>query len=136
MDWIFTITNLGQLNLDITEVVPNHSDFTVTAPSFPVTVDAGESEDVFVSYTPSSAGAAIGTLFVLSDDPDEGTLQVILQGFGSSPDVEFSDYSHDFDKILLSLCYPEHYAAVIELARIKKCRGIWAERKSSTPIIA
>jgi HD-like signal output (HDOD) protein len=36
---------------------------------------------------------------------------------------------HDLGKILLSLCYPEHYARVIELATEKKCRGILAERK-------
>ncbi len=36
---------------------------------------------------------------------------------------------HDLGKILLALCYPKHYARVIELAKARKCRGVFAERK-------
>ncbi|MFQ6091535.1 MAG: choice-of-anchor D domain-containing protein [bacterium] len=103
-EWVFAVTNIGGQSVRLSQVRSTHPDFVVTAPVFPLTLGPGQSEDVAVSYRPSSVGASVGTLMIVSDDPDEGVLQVMLQGFGASPEVEFSSYSHDFGRILVGDC--------------------------------
>ncbi|MGB7292946.1 MAG: choice-of-anchor D domain-containing protein, partial [Thermodesulfobacteriota bacterium] len=50
----------------------------------PFTLDAGESKVVTVNFRPRGARAFIANLLVESNDPDEGTVVVVLSGEGKS----------------------------------------------------
>lgn len=50
----------------------------------PFTLGPGESEDVTVTFRPRSARTFIANLLVESNDPDEGTVVVVLSGQGKS----------------------------------------------------
>ncbi|UCE20328.1 MAG: choice-of-anchor D domain-containing protein [Gemmatimonadota bacterium] len=103
-DWSFTITNLGQLPLDITEVIPSLSDFRVTAPLFPHTIEGGRNVEVTVSFVPTDIGIRSGTLEIQSTDPDEGSMIVTLVGVGFAPDIGLSAYNYDFGQVLVGEC--------------------------------
>jgi subtilisin family serine protease len=78
----FTVRNEGTDVLDASlTAIP--SDFVPDATS--LTVPAGKSEEVVVTFRPSLAAIREGTLTVRTNDPDEGVLTVLLQGAGLPP---------------------------------------------------
>jgi len=67
-----TVENVGETALTVTDArfAVSDADFEVT-PATPLTVPAGESRDLTVSYAPSTAAETSKTLTISTDDPDE-----------------------------------------------------------------
>jgi len=86
------VWNEGTDLLTVSDASSDHADFSVDPVSFAVPPE--ESQAVVVEFSPSSEGLITGTLTILSDDPDEGTLLVALGGTGTSTTpVEYSLYA-------------------------------------------
>jgi len=100
-DWNFTIENLGSAPLRIEEINSTHSDFVVISPTFPQDVDANSELDVVVRFLPLSEGAAQGELQVISDDPDEPTVVIVLSGagFATLPLINISETFYNFGEL-------------------------------------
>ena len=58
--------------------------FAIISGGAPFILGAGETRSVEVSFTPDAEGSAAATLRIVSDDPDEGEVDVVLTGSGLS----------------------------------------------------
>jgi len=75
---IFTINNDGEADLVVSDISVDDNAFTITPTS--VNLTPGDSQIVSVRFTPVNAGDYSGTITITSNDGDEGTLTVSLQG--------------------------------------------------------
>lgn len=82
----FVIHNTGAGALNITGVSfagTNAADFSLSgAPSFPLTVAAGATHTLTVTFTPGAAGARTATIKLMNNDAFEGTYDFALVGEG------------------------------------------------------
>ncbi|HUW18724.1 MAG TPA: choice-of-anchor D domain-containing protein [Sedimentisphaerales bacterium] len=81
-----TVSNVGNGNLtlsDITFQAGGSDDFSVSAgPPLPAVVEPDAVIDIEVTYSPSVPGLWLAVLEIFSDDPDEGLVEVQLNGSG------------------------------------------------------
>jgi subtilisin family serine protease len=77
------VSNPGTDNLTVSSIVSDNTDFTVNPSSFVVVPRSAQV--VAVRFTPSVAEPRMGTLTITSDDPDEPTVLVSVQGTGLVP---------------------------------------------------
>ncbi|MBC8526731.1 MAG: choice-of-anchor D domain-containing protein, partial [Candidatus Cloacimonetes bacterium] len=75
-----TVFNEGSDVLNITNIYSDNPDFTSDTTSF--SLQDGESQDVMVTVNTSFVGMISGTLFIISNDPDEPEIYVSLLGLG------------------------------------------------------
>lgn len=75
------------------------SQFTIISGGAPFNIPSGGNRDIVVRFEPLSAGAKSAALRISSNDPDEGTKDVPLSGFGNTPDIQLSATSHDYGNI-------------------------------------
>jgi len=80
-----TIANDGTDALIVSDIVSSHADFTVDVTS--MTLAPRTSQDVVVSFAPTTVAPIAGTLSIASNDPDEGVIVVSLMGEGIEPPV-------------------------------------------------
>ncbi|MFQ6093819.1 MAG: choice-of-anchor D domain-containing protein, partial [bacterium] len=99
--WILTLSNVGTSDLTVQSVTSDHTDFVVASPTFPHIIGAGDSAAVTIVFTPSSEGSRAAQLTIMSDDPDEGTVYVSLNGSGGYPDIDLLAASHDYGFVLV-----------------------------------
>jgi len=79
-----TITNSGNSSLVISSTAisgPNAAEFTITGPSFPITIAPGNSSPVTITFKPTSLAIRLATLVVTSTAVDSPH-QLPLSGFG------------------------------------------------------
>jgi uncharacterized repeat protein (TIGR02543 family) len=96
------ITNDGTANLEISSVSldgAGSSHFTIETDTGEATLTPGSTRTVQVSFDPSTIGAKAADLRILSDDSDEGTVDVALSGTGLDggapiPTVDFASSSY------------------------------------------
>lgn len=82
-DWTdLLIRNIGVETLYVDSVISDMPDYYVPAPSFPQMLPQNDSLQATVRFKPLSAGVRAGTLWVYSNDPDEGVKHVALTGEG------------------------------------------------------
>src|SRR5262249_20494613 len=79
-----TVTNTGGTTVTISQVAISGSGFSFTGITTPVTLTAGQSTTFSVSFTPSSAGNAIGSLTITSNASNP-SLTIPLAGSGVTP---------------------------------------------------
>ena len=82
-----TLSNTGSGSLAISNIVLAGADlgaFAIVDGSDISTLAAGSSLDITVTFNPSSEGAKSAFLRVVSDDPDQSTLDVSLFGTGAA----------------------------------------------------
>lgn len=81
-----TLSNEGSADLTIggiTLKAETSSDFFITAaPTLPVSIGPLETVSIAVTYTPSAVDWSSGVLEIVSDDPDESLVEVLLTGAG------------------------------------------------------
>jgi len=105
-----TVNSRGTGNLGITDIaISGSSKFTVdvTGGSNPcgstsLTLAAGDSCTVEVTFAPNSLVSQAGFLNITSDDPDTAILQVPLSGIGvtlATPDIAVNPSSHNFGEV-------------------------------------
>ncbi len=80
-----TVSNAGTDQLVVSNISSNHGDYSVNLSSF--TLPPKASQDVVVSFAPTTAAPIPATLTVSSNDPDEGSVEIALQGEGLVPPV-------------------------------------------------
>ena len=74
---------------------PNASEFAARASGFPLTLAAGASGSVQLTFTPQAAGARSAALQLVGSEGVQAAL-LPLSGTGLSPVVDLSPQSHDF----------------------------------------
>jgi subtilisin family serine protease len=77
------IANDGTDILSVTAMSLDNPDFT--ADLAPFDLGPHEKRDLIITFAPSSVGSKVGTLTITSNDFDEGTVEVALQGEGVLP---------------------------------------------------
>ncbi|MGH1365792.1 MAG: choice-of-anchor D domain-containing protein [Calditrichia bacterium] len=95
------IGNVGTapLTLNAIQISDNPSEFSVIGFSPPVTIPSGDNIDVTLRFSPDLLGTRTGKVQILSNDPDEGTVTVDLQGTGlevPQPDIAILPSSYNF----------------------------------------
>jgi len=92
-----TINNVGAARLIVTHFTINHDVFEVlTSPgdSLPLNIEAGESRNLLVQFTPPEGRAGShfeAALSIESNDPDEGTRVVALSGDAMAAELPLQD---------------------------------------------
>jgi Abnormal spindle-like microcephaly-assoc'd, ASPM-SPD-2-Hydin/Protein of unknown function (DUF1573) len=79
-----TISNTGSADLTISTVSVVGAGFGVSGITTPMTIPAGQSAPVSLSFKPTAGGAAAATLSIISNDPANPTMSVALAGTGST----------------------------------------------------
>ena len=74
-----TLTNSTSSSVTISNATVAGTGFTLTSPSFPVTIAANQSVGIVVTYAPQTTGTGTGTLAVTSNAPNS-TLSFALSG--------------------------------------------------------
>ena len=82
---ILELSNMGTAELTVSTIMTDHPDYWTDVST--LVLAPGQSQSVVVSFAPSGEGLIVGTLMILSDDPDEGTVYVELEGEGVLPHV-------------------------------------------------
>jgi len=100
-----TVTNTGTAGLNITGIsITDSSEFSQTndCGTPPVTLSPGDSCTVDVTFMPSSAGDKSANLGITSNDPDEPTINVTLNGtaIASNPEISVAE-SIDFGAVTI-----------------------------------
>lgn len=96
----FTITNVGCSDLEISAFNFGGTDaaeFGLSTGMAPLTVPAGGSEVIVVSFSPATEGPKSATLTIESNDSDEGSLVVDITGEGTESTgnkLVFDDMEH------------------------------------------
>jgi hypothetical protein len=88
----FVIQNIGQASLNVSGITftgTNASEFTlVSAPTFPVSIAAGASQNITVRFAPLAGGTRNAAINVASSDVDESLYDFALSGNGiDSPEI-------------------------------------------------
>jgi hypothetical protein len=83
------ITNTGTATLSITQVTPTGSAFSVSGFAPPLSVSPGQQTTITAAFTPTSVGAASGSISILSNAPTSPT-SVALSGTGIAATLTLS----------------------------------------------
>lgn len=87
-----TIRNEGPGTLNVSDIQTDLSNISISSKQF--TVAAGESKTITITYSPKVESTLSGTLSIISDDPDNGTISVALSGTGifipANPRADFN----------------------------------------------
>ena len=79
------LSNTGSAPLTVSLITLTGSEFGITGIATPVTISAGQSVQATVTFSPTSAGTASGSVTITSNDlADNPTLSVPLTGTGSA----------------------------------------------------
>ncbi len=92
---VIRILNTGTATLNISAFNFSNSNYSLSpAPTLPVSIASGSSQDFTLVFNPTSGGASTGTLTILNNDSDEGSCVINLSGRGIAPCSElfFSEY--------------------------------------------
>ncbi len=93
------ITNTGADTLIVTDIISNNPDFSVGRISF--SLSPSESQEVFISFTPSLEGEILGELTISSNDVSDPNYIVILSGTGLiPPDIAINPV--EFNEVIAS----------------------------------
>ncbi|KAF2518564.1 choice-of-anchor D domain-containing protein [Flavobacterium salilacus subsp. salilacus] len=82
-DAVFTIKNTGNEDLEVTALTLSDANFTVVSPvsgDLPLTIAPADSAIVLVRFEASTGGAKSGTLTIASNDSDEASCVINLEG--------------------------------------------------------
>lgn len=106
-----TITNTGSGNLGITGISTTPP-FTVPSPSAPFTLAPGGSQELLVTFRPTSEGDFAGTVTLSTDDPASPSVTIPLSGKGVKPVFAVSPTSLDFGTQRLGTTSPARRVTV------------------------
>jgi len=95
---VLNISNDGNAPLQIDTIYTSNSQFSLSFSDSLIEASA----DLQVTFAPTEFGEVSGILYISSNDPDDGLIEVTLSGFGYflSPDIELSNTSIDFGGVM------------------------------------
>ena len=102
---ILTLTSSGTAALTVNSVKLVGTGFTIAGANFPATLNPGQSVTVQVSFDPTVAGAASGTITISSNSSSGSTSTVSLTGSGTaaaSPQLTLSASAISFGNVNLN----------------------------------
>jgi hypothetical protein len=79
-----SVSNTGGVAVTVASASASGSGFSYTGPTFPLTLNAGQSTTFSAIFAPTAAGAASGTL-TINSNASNATLSVPLSGTGITP---------------------------------------------------
>ncbi|NJL92688.1 MAG: choice-of-anchor D domain-containing protein [Anaerolineae bacterium] len=103
---VLTIQNTGGSPLTLTDITVNGPFSLVTTVNTPVLLPAGANLPVQLVFAPVAPGPVSGSLEIMSDDPNDPTVSVTLNGTGTEQSGEIAFENLDWDT-LNSLNIPE-----------------------------
>lgn len=83
----FLVRNVGMTTLSVSAINftgVNSSDYTITTPTLPFTVNALSNQALNVSFNPSANGSRIADMVLTSSDVDESSYTIHLNGIGGT----------------------------------------------------
>ena len=87
VDEVLTITNTGDINLQIENIESNSETFTVNFDD-EFLINPGDSEEITITFAPPRGQFYEGILSITSDDPENEIIQVSLIGAGGNDALE------------------------------------------------
>lgn len=96
----FTLTNTGTGNISISQVAAAGAGFTVSGFPGAVTLAAGQSLPLTANYSPASAGAAVGSISIVSTATNS-PLAISLSGTGAQPQISVAPSSLSFGNLVV-----------------------------------
>jgi hypothetical protein len=97
------LTSTGGTAVTVNSAAIGGTGFTVTGASFPLTLNPNQSVTLQVTYAPTAANAATGTLTISSNSSTSGSATVSMTGTGTvGPQLKVSPTSLSFGDVALS----------------------------------
>jgi hypothetical protein len=93
-----TLTNAGNAALTVTAASPSGTGFSMSGASMPMTINAGSSASFSALFTPSSAGAATGSIAIASNAPGSPAT-IALSGTGTQAQLNATPSSAAFGNV-------------------------------------
>jgi len=99
-DTIVTIKNIGNGDLDLTNIYLNrgNTNFSLTATPTGI-VESSQSAELVVEYSPGTYEFNNDTIVILSNDEDEPITYVYLNGSGDAPVIHITPSTYDFGTV-------------------------------------
>lgn len=94
--WQFSIFNQGTADLFVVDIYSDSAQFDFEPATFPLTLQTGQSEEVTVSFRPSTEDSISSRLRITSNDPYQPIMVVTLSGTGTATGTDTDDHL-DFD---------------------------------------
>jgi len=96
--WDLQISNTGDLDLEITEIISSNAVFTTNLPQDGATIAGGESATYTVTFAPEAIALYEATLTINSNDD---ALRINVSGRGIGPEISVDPASIDFGTVRL-----------------------------------
>ncbi|MBS4028051.1 MAG: choice-of-anchor D domain-containing protein [Ignavibacteriales bacterium] len=90
------VKNTGTVELEITEIVSDNSDFNVSVED--ATVSPSDSLILYITYTPSGLGTSNGNI-VFTHDASSSPDTITVEGVGVEPEFDVTPSSLSFDEV-------------------------------------
>jgi parallel beta-helix repeat protein len=87
---IFTIQNIGNIDLSVTNITSSHTDFTISGLTFPATIIPGANTNFTVTFDPSAALTTTSNISIINNDSDENPYDFTVQGTGISAPTDIA----------------------------------------------
>jgi len=101
-DIVVTIKNIGTDDLEIMDVYIHESDSNFyLASGYSGIIEPFNETEVVVTYSPTTYETNSATLKILSNDSDEQTVSVVLDGAGDAPIIRVTPDFYDFGSVYL-----------------------------------
>ncbi len=101
-DVVISIDNLGNGDLDISNIYLHDGNSNFTISSMPTgVVESLDSVELIVTYSPGTYETNYETISIISNDEDEPVVNVTLDGSGDAPVITIAPDYHDFGEVFL-----------------------------------
>ncbi len=77
-------TNSGNASITVSSAAVSSKYFSLTSPSLPITVAAGQTTPISIKFTPNAPGAFTAAVTITSNDASSPTSQLIVSGTGTA----------------------------------------------------
>ena len=101
-DIIVTIENIGNGDLDLTDIYLNRGDTNFSLTTTPTgIVESSQNVELVVEYSPGTYEFNNDTIVILSNDEDEPITYVYLDGSGDAPIIHVTPSTYDFGTVYI-----------------------------------
>src|SRR3989454_5638 len=90
-----TLTNSGSASLTIAQGTVTGAGFSISAPTFPLTLPPGQSSSLSVQFAPTATGSVSASISLVSDAPNSPST-IALSGTGVQPQLSVTPTSVSF----------------------------------------
>jgi len=100
----FVVTNTGNSALNVTSTIITGTDsdqFSIDNGVNSFILTPSSSQDVVVSFRPTSSGSKKATLKFISNDPDENPKNIALSGSSGAPEIDIRPDNYDFGNVFV-----------------------------------